>query len=64
MTIKIGDKVVTGVFVLGEFKPVYTGIVVAQTGDGTVSDVDVGSLHGCRPWIHKENTSHLRKVEE
>lgn len=64
MTIKIGDKVVTGVFVLGEFKPVYTGIVVAQNCDGTVSDVDVGSITGGRPWIHKESTCLLRKVKE
>lgn len=30
---------------------------------GYHKDVDVGSWCGCAPWIHKEVTAHLRKVE-
>lgn len=61
--IRIGSRVRTGVYVNGEWHPSYSGIVVAQSPDGTVSDVDVGSLHECQPWIHKESTSHLRMEE-
>jgi hypothetical protein len=60
MSIKVGDKVRTGVYVMGEWKPMASGFVVAQSCDGSVSDVDIGSLHGAAPWIHKEVTSHLR----
>ena len=60
--IKIGDKVCTGVYVLNEWRPMQTGIVVAQSFDGSTSDVDVMSLHGGRPWVLKEATSHLRKA--
>ena len=59
--ILVGDRVRTGVFVLGAWQPMSIGDVVAQTPDGTVSDVDVMSLHGGQPWIHKEATSHLRR---
>ena len=62
MTITIGSKVQCGVYVCGEFKPTHVGIVVSQTFDGSVSDVDIGSLHGCSPWIRKESTTHLQKV--
>ena len=61
--IQIGDKVKTGVYVLNKWAPLYTGIVVDQSIDRSVSDVDVMSLHGGAPWIHKERTDHLRKVE-
>ena len=64
MTIKVGDKVMTGVFVLGRFQPMSPGIVTAQTPDGTVSDVDVMSLHGGAPWIRKEATSHLQLIPQ
>lgn len=64
MAIKIGDKVMTGVFVAGEFVPMHPGIVIAQTPDGSISDVDVMSLHGGRPWIHKEITAHLQPIPQ
>jgi hypothetical protein len=61
--IKVGDKVETCVWVCNERRPVNVGYVVAMSFDGSISDVDVGSWCGCAPWIHKEVTAHLRKVE-
>ena len=63
MSINVGDKVQTGVFVAGEFVPTFTGTVVKQSPDGSTSQVDVGSLHGAAPRLHWEATSHLRKVD-
>ncbi len=60
--IKIGDKVRSGVYVLNEWRPMHTGIVVSQTADGSVSGVDRMSLHGGAPWVVQEQTSHLRKI--
>jgi hypothetical protein len=60
MNIQVGDIVRTGVYVMGEWKPSYLGVVVSQSADGSVSDVDVGSIHKCAPWIHKTITSQLR----
>ena len=62
--IKIGDKVQCGVYVLGEWKPTNTGIVVSQTSDGSVSGVDRMSLHGGAPWVVQEATSHLRTLPD
>lgn len=62
-TFKVGDKVETCVWVCNERRPVNVGYVVAMSFDGSISDVDVGSWCGCAPWIHKEVTAHLRKVE-
>ena len=59
---QIGDKVKTGVYVLNEWKPMHTGIVVEQSSDRTLSEVDIMSLHGGAPWIHTERTDHLRKI--
>jgi hypothetical protein len=61
--IKIGDKVRSGVYVLGEWRPMHIGIVVSQTADGSVSGVDRMSLHGGAPWVVHEQTSHLRKIQ-
>jgi hypothetical protein len=61
-SIKVGDTVTTGVYVLGEWKGMQQGVVVSQSSDGSVSDVDVMSLHGGQPWIRKEVTSHLRRA--
>lgn len=61
--IKVGDKVETCVWVCNERRPVNIGYVVAMSFDGSISDVDIGSWCGCAPWIHKEVTAHLRKVE-
>lgn len=60
--IKIGDKVETGVFVLGEWKPLYAGIVIDQSTEGSLSKVDIMSLHGGAPWIILKETSNLRKL--
>ena len=62
--IQIGDKVKTGVYVLNKWVPMYTGVVVDQSIDGSISNVDVMRLHGGAPWIHKERTDHLCKVED
>ena len=61
--IKVGDMVRTGVYVCGEWRACNSGQVVAQSQDGTVSQVDIGSPHGCAPWTYTEATSHLRKIE-
>ena len=60
--VRIGDKVRTGVYVNGEWCQMQTGMVVAQSFDGSVSDVDIMSLHGGRPWVVKESTAQLRKI--
>ena len=57
---KIGDKVRTGVYVLGEFKPMWLGEIKSFSSDGTLAVVDRGSMHGCRPIISTEMISHLR----
>lgn len=54
---KFGDKVQTGVFVCGEFKPTFVGIVTRVIDDQLI-EVDVGSLHGCQPWKKIEQSSH------
>ena len=61
--IKIGDKVRCGVYVGGEWRPMESGIVVDQSLDRATSSVDVMSLHGGRPWVRQEQTSHLRKID-
>lgn len=61
--IKVGDMVQTGVYVLGEWRGIYTGRVVQQSSDGTTCQVDVMSHHGGRPRVHFEETSHLRKLD-
>lgn len=61
--IRIGDKVRCGVYVGGEWRPSEMGIVVTQSFDRSVSGVDVMSLHGGRPWVRQEQTSHLRKID-
>lgn len=60
--ITVGDKVQTGVYVLGEWTSLQTGIVVSRSCDGTVCGVDVMSLHGGAPWVLQERTDHLRKI--
>ena len=60
---KIGDKVQTGVYVLGEFKPTYTGVIVSRI-DSQLVKVDVGSLHGCSPWTRIEQESHLVELDK
>ena len=59
---KVGDKVITGVYVCGKWKAMRTGIIVQRIDDQLVK-VDIGSLHGCAPWIQIEQESHL-KLEE
>lgn len=58
--IKVGDMVRMGVYVLGEWRPSYSGRVVGMSSDGSVSEVDVMSHHGGRPWVHLVETSHLQ----
>lgn len=59
--IKVGDRVRTGVYVCGEWKPMSVGIVTGISNDGTLASVDVMSLHGGRPWVRTEQVGHLRK---
>lgn len=58
--IKVGDKVRTGVYVCGEWKPMWLGMVTGMSHDGTLASVDVGTMHGCAPRVHTEQVSHLR----
>lgn len=58
----IGDKVQTGVYVCGEWKSMYTGIIVNRVNSELVN-VDVGSLHGCQPVVILKEESKLRLVE-
>jgi hypothetical protein len=60
--ITVGDKVETAVFIGMERKPMSIGIVVSQSADKSLSDVDIMSLHGGAPWVVTEATIHLRKV--
>lgn len=59
--IKVGDRVTTGVYVCGEFRPVWLGKVVGISNDRTLALVDIGSMHGCAKNIRTEQISHLRK---
>jgi hypothetical protein len=59
--IKVGDKVRTGVYVCGEFRAMWPGIVTGVSSDGTLASVDIGSMHGCAPNVRTEQISHLRK---
>ena len=60
---KVGDRVQIGVFVCGEFKPTYVGIITRRI-DSQLVEVDIGSLHGCQPWKRIEQESHLRVEHE
>lgn len=61
---EIGDKVYTGVYVGRKYIKMSPGIIVDQSSDGSVSDVDIMSLHGGAPWIIKERTDHLCLFED
>jgi len=61
MSINIGDRVRTGVYVMNEWRPSSSGIVVGKSADGTLAQVDIMSLHGGAPWVRTEQISHLRK---
>ena len=58
--IGIGDRVRTGVYVCGEWRPMSLGIVVDMSIDRTLCTVDTMSLHGGRAWLRTEQVSHLR----
>jgi hypothetical protein len=59
---KVGDKVRTGVYVLGRFQPMSLGIITRRIDDQLV-EVDVGVVHGCASWKRIEQESHLRLEE-
>lgn len=61
-TFSVGDKVQGGVFVAGQWVKTRTGIVVAVHSG--YCDVDVGSLHGCAPWVLKEPNNCLRLMPD
>jgi hypothetical protein len=56
---QVGDKVRTGVYVCGKWIPMHLGIIVERVNEQLVY-VDIGSLHGCRPWHRLEEESKLR----
>lgn len=58
--ISVGSVVRTGVYVIGEWRPMWLGTVTAMSDDGTLATVDVGTMHGCARNEHVEQTSHLR----
>ena len=59
--IKVGDTVRTGVYVCGEWRPMWLGKVGGISNDGTLASVDIGTMHGCAPNVHTEQISHLRR---
>ena len=59
--IKVNDKVETAVFVCGKRQPTGIGIVTRLLSAGCC-EVDIGSLHGCAPWLRYESTGLLNKV--
>lgn len=58
---KVGDVVRTGVYVCGEFRPMWLGTVVDISNDEALALVDTGTMHGCARRAHWEQISHLRK---
>lgn len=60
---KVGDRVRTGVYVCGEWKGMYVGVITKRINDQLV-EVDIGSLHGCAPWKCIEVESELRMDDE
>lgn len=59
----VGKLVETCVYVCGERIPMRQGIVTRDDESGSC-EVDIGSLHGCAPWLVFENKSHLRVVDK
>jgi hypothetical protein len=60
---KVGDKVRTGVYVCGEWKGMWIGIITRRI-DSQLVEVDIGSLHGCAPRKQIEQETHLRLENE
>ena len=64
MNLKVGDKVETCVYVAGKRVAMHKGIIVGFDGiHETVARVDIASLRGCAPWIVRESTAQLQKVD-
>jgi hypothetical protein len=61
--IRVGDTVRTGVYVCGEFRPMWLGKVTGISADETLATVDIGTMHGCRANQRTEQISHLRLEE-
>ena len=58
---KIGDHVQCGVYVCNEFRATSRGIIVSLHSG--YAEVDIGSLHGCAPWILQQTFADLRMKE-
>jgi len=58
--IVIGSVVRTGVYVCGEWRPMWLGTVTGISNDETLATVDIGTMHGCAPNVRLEQKSHLR----
>jgi hypothetical protein len=57
--VKVGDRVITTVFVCGKQVKMHEAVVIWVSNDGTICKVDKGSLHGCQPWFSYEQCNHL-----
>ena len=55
---KLGDKVITGVYISTKFQPMASGIIVGVHGG--YCDVDTMSLHGGAPWIIQYRNTHMK----
>lgn len=58
---QIGERVRTGVYVCGEFRPMVDGIIVAVHNG--YCDVDVMSFRGGAPWVRSYTYGELRREE-
>jgi hypothetical protein len=58
-----GKRVETCVYVCGERIPMREGIVTRDDDSGAC-EVDIGSLHGCAPWLVLEAKAHLRVIDK
>jgi hypothetical protein len=61
--LKVGDTVWCTVFVAGNQMKTGKGTIVSMSNDKSIAQVDVGSIHGCSPWLRWEATSHLIKED-
>jgi hypothetical protein len=56
--IQVGSRVRCGIYVMGVWVPMHSGIVTHDYRDGTY-DVDRMSQHGGAPWIVREQFVRL-----
>lgn len=59
---KPGQKVQCGVYVCGEYRPTYIGVVTRVCSG--YCEVDIMGLHGGAPWVIKKTNSELRVTND